>query len=311
MESALSHRAIVTGATGYLGSHLVNELLQAGCNVAVIVRPNADIAKLGNCLKSVRVIEAGGDIRTLQSQILAWQPDIVYHLASLYIAEHKPEDVESLIRSNLLFPTQVLEAIRQAGVKRIVNTGTSWQHFHEQEYEAVNLYAATKQAFEMLLDYYVAAYEFEAITLKLHDTYGPGDWRPKLFRTLFSAADSGAVLDMSPGEQQINLVYVDDVIAAFRLAGQKLLRETKSGHLRYDVCSQSPIRLRDLVALVETVYGKSISARWGARPYRTREVMQPRRNGTTLPGWAPSIDLMTGIRQAAAGASKPLPMHRP
>src|SRR4051812_1833664 len=92
-----------------------------------------------------------GSTERIVARLKACKPDVVFHLASLFVSDHRVQDVQNLVESNLLFGTQLLEAMAQAGVKRIINTGTSWQCPHP-----FNLYAATKQAFESILGYYVS-----------------------------------------------------------------------------------------------------------------------------------------------------------
>ena len=71
--------------------------------------------------------------------------------------------------------------MKEVGVKILVNTGTSWQHYENKDYSPVNLYAATKQSFEAILQYYVEVASLKAITLKLFETYGLDDPRPNFF----------------------------------------------------------------------------------------------------------------------------------
>lgn len=232
-------------------------------------------------------------------------PDVVFHLASWFLSEHQPKDIERLIESNLLFGTQLVEAITLEGMKYLVNTGTSWQHYENHDYSPVNLYAATKQAFETLLQFYVEARDLRVITLKLFDTYGTDDPRPKLINLLRRVAIEGESLAMSPGEQLVDLVHVDDVVRAFRMAGDRLVAGAVCGHECYAVSSTQPMRLREVVALAEFVLERRLPIDWGGRPYRDREVMRPW-SGNTIPGWKQVIPLRTGLSAclAASGANE-------
>jgi nucleoside-diphosphate-sugar epimerase len=200
------------------------------------------------------------------------------------------------VEANVLFGTQVLEAMARHHIPYLVNTGTSWQHFLNQSYSPVNLYAATKQAFEDILRFFVQSGSLTAITLKLFDTYGAGDPRRKLFALLREAARSQQPLAMSAGEQFINLVHVDDVARAFLVAANRLFSGLVAGHEVYAVSSGNPIPLRELVELCERVGGVPIPVAWGKRPYRQREVMEPWSTGETLPGWFARIGLAEGLR---------------
>jgi len=201
-----------------------------------------------------------------------------------------------LIRSNVLFGNQLLEAMKVSGVRFLINTGTSWQHYNNEDYNPVCLYAATKQAFEAILEYYVQACDIKAITLKLFDTYGPNDPRQKLFHLLNKAAMSGEPLDMSAGEQLIDLVHVDDVVDAYMIAAQRLLDGKVSVHEDYAVSSGCSLPLKELVALYSDATGWNVNVNWGARPYRFREVMRPWDKGRAIDGWRPKIALGKGLK---------------
>jgi len=287
---------LLTGATGFVGSHLARRLVQERCELHAVVRPGADLSALDGLGSCLTIHSHDGSTEDLVRTVADVRPELVFHLASLFLSEHASADVERLVAANVLFGTQLLESMDKAGVRLLVNTGTSWQHFQGADYSPVNLYAATKQAFEAILGYYIEAAEFTAVTLKLYDTYGPGDKRPKLLRLLQNVAEQGEPLAMSPGEQLIDLVYIDDVIDAFLVAGGLLLDGRTKGHCSYAVSSSAPVRLRDLVAVFSRALGREIPIVWGGRPYRSREVMEPWQ-GPALPGWAPKVTLEEGFRK--------------
>ena len=102
---------------------------------------------------------------------------------------------------------------------------------------------------------------------------------------------------MSPGEQLIDLVYIDDVVDAFLLAANRLEWNEVIGHEAYGVSSERPISLKELVTIYCRVTGADISVEWGGRPYRPREVMVPWKAGKSLPGWRPKVGLEDGLRR--------------
>lgn len=294
-RSTAARRALVTGATGFIGSHLAQGLLESGWQVDAIVRPSSKIGLLGGVEKRITLHTHDGTIEGMVGILRRSQPDVVFHLASLFLGSHRPEEVTPLIQSNVLFGTQLVEAMQAVGCRTLLNTGTSWQHFENGERNPVNLYAATKQAFETILAYYVNACGFKVITLKLFDTYGPGDPRPKLFAALQKAAEAAEPIAMSPGEQRLDLVHVDDVVRAYVVAAERLLSGAACGHETYAVSSEHPMRLRDIAAVFEETTGARLDLAWGGRPYRQREVMVPWNTGVALPGWKPLISLPEGL----------------
>lgn len=290
--------ALVTGATGFVGSNLACRLVREGWQVHIVTRPGS---KLPAAPEFSRVTAHAHDGTTegMIRLVAAARPGVVFHVASLFLSGHTARDIAPLIQSNVLFATQLVEAMDENGVRCLINTGTSWQHFENRDYSPVNLYAATKQAFEAILQYYVEAKSLNVITLKLFDTYGPNDPRPKLLHLLEKTARSKEPLAMSPGEQLIDLVHIDDVIDAYLLAADQVRQPAYAGHHAYAVTSGRPLRLKDLASIYGDATGTPVPIQWGGRPYRPREVMNPWDKGETLPGWKPRIPLEEGFARLA------------
>ncbi len=289
--------ALITGATGYIGKHVSFLLQKEGWDVHAVVRSTSDISALEIFLQGQISChyydDKSDDIINIIREV---QPTVVFHLASLFLSQHTFTDIVPLIQSNIIFSTQLVEAMVQNGVYHLINTGTSWQHYNNEEYNPVCLYAATKQAFEDILKYYQDAKGLKVITLKLFDTYGPDDTRPKLFNLLNSIAKTGEKLEMSLGEQYIDLVYIDDVVRAFLLAANYIQENNYSVLGDYAVSSGQPVRLKVLVEKYEKILGEKINILWGGRAYRAREVMYTWNKGKKLLGWECKIDIEKGIK---------------
>lgn len=294
--------ALVTGATGFVGSHLTRRLVNEGWDVHTIIRPQSSLDSIQDIIENLTVHKHCGTTERMHDIVAEAKPVVVFHLASLFLAQHQARDIEPLIKSNILFGTQLLEAMVTNRVYRLINTGTSWQHYNDEDYNPACLYAATKQAFETILKFYLETTPLKAITLKLFDTYGPDDQRPKLFNLLKKATEEHKPLVMSPGEQLISVVYIDDVVNAFILSAERLLTNEGRQYEDYAVSYEKPMKLKDLVEIYQKVTGKSLTIEWGGRSYRPREVMVPWRKGKLLPGWTPKICLEDGIKRL----SKPL-----
>lgn len=292
-------KALLTGGTGFLGEALARSLAGDQIELLLLVQPSSNTDVLAD-LPHVRFVRFDGSVENLHALIESEAPDVVFHLASLFLAEHRASDVERLIHANIVFGTQLVEAMCSAGCKRLVNVGSVWQHYHSPAYRPANLYAATKQAFRDLLAFYHEARELSCITLKLSDTYGPRDRRSKLLALLCRLAKDGGELDMSPGEQEINLLYVDDVVAGLRCAGELLLSNPQPVLQDFFLAGDS-LSIKALVSVIEELSQRSLRINWGGRPYRAREVMQVSIDRSAiLPGWAPRVPLRTGLQHYLA-----------
>jgi nucleoside-diphosphate-sugar epimerase len=291
---------LVSGATGFIGSHLVRRLAGEGTPVHALLREGSDASALAALGSTVTLHRHDATTDGLMGILADTRPETVYHLAARFVAEHQTADIVPLIESNLLFATQLAEAAVAVGVRNFVNVGTAWEHFEDGDDNPVCLYAATKHAVESILRFYVEARGLRVVTLKLFDSYGPKDPRRKLFAILREAAASGERLALSPGAQLIELVYIDDIVEALIVAARRLTDGEVEGMERYAVSSGNPLPLRELVETWARVTGKVLNIDWGARPYRAREVMVPWRTGARLPRWRLAVSLEDGIARMEA-----------
>ena len=287
--------ALLTGITGFIGYHLAIRLVSEGWNVHAIIRKTSNIVKIEEKLGrniTFHIYDEENNLSQIMKQV---SPSIVFHLASLFLANHKYEDISDLIDSNIKFGTQILDAMIENKIYYFINTGTSWQHYNNEKYNPVNLYAASKQAFEMIIKYYQEITPLKVINLKLFDTYGEEDTRPKILALLRRISETGENLCMSKGEQLIDIVHVDDVVEAFIVAAQYIIDKENLCLETYMVTSGKLIKLHDLVKVYESIVKQKLNITWGGRPYRNREVMIPWNTGQTLPGWKARVDLVSGI----------------
>jgi nucleoside-diphosphate-sugar epimerase len=209
------------------------------------------------------------DYSSVCSGVKTFMPDVVIHAAAM-VNQQKPEQIADLINANITLGTHLLEAMKESGVTKFVNIGTRWQHIGNKRYCPANLYAATKEAFKDILIHY----EIKGIrhkTIELCDTFGTGDTRKKILDLLVVACRKREPIDLSPGEQILDLSYVDD-ICQFILTG---IQSEKFFDNKTVSLSGAVIKLRDLGEMVEKHYETSGFLKWGAKPYRDNEVMSP------------------------------------
>ena len=284
-------RCLVTGATGFVGGHLVRHLLADDRDVVALVRdPGRSRLPAG-----VEVVPIPGDPGELAAAVLAARPDVCLHLATMFVAVHGPDDVVPMLDANVVFGARLAEALVAAGGVPLVDTGTVWQHIGGAAYAPANLYAATKQALADILRAYTVAHGLPVARLTLADTYGPGDRRPKLVPALLRAARTGEPLPMRSGGQVVDLVHVDDVVAAFVMVADGLVRRPDLAG-SFVVSSGAPLTVRQVVARAEEAAGRALPVQWGARPDRPVDALVPRAPGGPVPGWRPRIDLVAGLR---------------
>ncbi|MDR1884361.1 MAG: NAD-dependent epimerase/dehydratase family protein [Prevotella sp.] len=282
---------LITGATGFIGQNLI-ESIKTVHNIYIYARPSSNLDIIG--LNYNVCFET--DISKIRTYLIENKIEGIVHLASLFLSSHNESQIKDLIKSNIYLGASLLEASINTNVKWFLNTGTFWQHYipDSKKYCPVNLYAATKQAFIDIARYYVETTSIRFVTLKICDTFGKNDSRPKIFNLWESNSQKGDVLDMSSGEQYIDIIHIEDVVRGF-IHLIDMLNSDAILEPEYALYAKERYTLKDLCEIYEKTTGKRLNINWGARPYRIREVMNPWIAGTRLPEWMPQHDIIQGI----------------
>ncbi len=289
-------KIIVTGSTGFVAKALIDTLIDEGHEVHAIIRKSSNTTGIND--KTHFFIDDAGD-DTLANFFAKIKPDGVLHLASLFLQQHKQNEINALIVSNVTFGTRLLDASVSNNVPWFINTGTFWQHYENKTYSPVNLYAATKQAFQDIAKFYYETNKINFVTIKLNDTFGEGDTRKKVFNLWKGLAESSENLGMSPGDQIIDISYIDDIIEAYTSMIELLNDDDKYNYAgkTYAVSSSERMPLKELAKAYEKATGDTLDITWGERPYRDREVMLPWDKGEAVPGWKQNTSITDAIKK--------------
>lgn len=287
-------RVLVTGGAGFIGRHVVRQLLAAGHEVVVAdLNPSQDTRTvLGDlCLPGVR------------DRAVSEGVDAVVHLAAQTSVLGSVQRPALVHRTNVEVTADLLELARQRGIATFVLASTNAVVGHTEEtiteelpLQPLTPYGATKAAGEMLLSGYAGAFGLRTPVLRLSNVYGPGmhqkdSFVPRLFR---AAAAGHGVEVYGDGRQVRDLVHVDDVARAFRLAvmqwpsGPTII----GGGRSYSVL--------ELVAAAREACGRPIPVQHvPAKAGEMPAVVVDTARACCL-GWEPSISLAEGLRTAWA-----------
>ncbi len=289
-------KILITGATGFIGKNLIKRLLSEKHDLWAIIRPSSKLEQID---KKVKTYIFNDNVEDLIIFFNQEKFDGVIHLASLFLGQHTSKDIRGLIDSNILFATTILEVSVKTNTRWFINTGTFFQNYKNKKYSPVNLYSATKQAFEDIAKYYLDTTNINFVTIKLCDTFGPDDSRPKIFNLWSKISRTGEKFDMSPGKQIIDINFVENVIDGYMEMISLLSKDNKrkmNGQV-FLIKSNQRMSLRKLALTFEKTLKCKLNINWGGREYRTREVMSPWKGDKSIPGWKPKITIEDGIRK--------------
>jgi NDP-hexose 4,6-dehydratase len=314
--------AAVTGADGFIGSHLVEALVKAGHRVRAMAFYNS-LGLWGwletldpDVLASVEVHP--GDVRDRDSVLcLMREATVVYHLAALTAVPFSYRAPTSYIGTNVGGTLNVLESARVLGTPRIVHTSTSGVYGTAQTVpvdechplQAQSPYAASKIAADKLAESYHLSYELPVVVLRPFNTYGPRQSARSVIPSMLSQAAAG-VRDIKVGSLSPvrDFTFVADTANALLRAGTAPSDEVIGEVL--NAGSGRGISVAELVCLVGEVMGLKLEAvvdPQRLRPFRS-EVLQLVCDSTKLEkltGWQPEYSLEEGLGVTAAWFSNP------
>ena len=289
-------KILITGATGFIGKHLIKDLIHLQYDIHCIVRLNSNLLEINS---NVKIFKYNQNVDELIKYFKKEEFDGIIHLASLFLTSHTPNDIQNLISSNIKFGIELLEACKKTNVKWFINTGTFWQNYKNENYNPVNLYAATKEAFQNISKFYTQTSNLIFTTIKLNDTFGPDDTRNKIFNLWHRIIKNNETLEMTAGEQIIDISYIEDVISAYKILIKDLNSNNKEffNNKEFVITNNEKIKLKELSKLFEEATNSKLNIIWDKKPYKEREVMIPYNKGCTIPNWSQKYSLKEAIKK--------------
>jgi CDP-paratose synthetase len=295
---------LLTGATGFLGSHLLAGLLAKGYAVVVLKRSGSSTARIADHLSGVSVYDL--DRVPLGLAFERTPIDAVIHAATAY--GRKGETVGDVVATNVGFGMRILETAAEHEVPTFINTGTFSAKGVELP-EGLADYVRTKRQFSEAGVRFAAGGSIAFVELQLEHVYGPADDEAKFVPTLIKAFVEGRpTFDLTRGEQRRDFVYVDDVVAAY-LQVLERRAELPRPSLRIEVGSGEAVALADFVRLARDVAGSRTELKFGALPYRAGEMPHSVADVSALRriGWVPKVALREGLARTVRAMRQTLP----
>lgn len=309
-------KVLVTGADGFIGSHLTEQLVRRGASVTALCLYNSFdthgwIDEIDPCIRAeLRLVR--GDVRdaTFIQQIVSGMA-VVFHLAALIAIPHSYVAAQSYVDTNVTGTLNVLEAARRSDVLRVVHTSTS-EVYGTALFEPISElhplqgqspYSATKIAADMLAESFTRSHDLPVAILRPFNTYGPRQSEraviPTVIRQILDpAAGRIGIGDLSPRR---DFTFVEDTAAAFAEIG--LSNSIEFGR-PYNAGSGKAITIGDLVDLICEVTGcrKTVERdAERARPVNSevRALVADADRFHAATGWRPAVDLRTGLERTA------------
>jgi UDP-glucose 4-epimerase len=301
--------AVVTGAAGFIGSSLVDELLSRGCQVIGI--DNFDTGSRENLVgalqnKQFRLIEADISKDNLTKEIKD-KIDLVFHLAAVSSVKRSFEDPVFVNRTNVVGTLKVLEIARKLDATRVVFSSSAAVYGDPERMPVqetspcspLSPYAASKLAAEMYIQSYSSSYGIENSILRYFNVYGPRQANSE-YSGVIAIFINQALRDLpmtieGTGENTRSFIYVHDVTRATILATEK---GTAKG-MTVNISGIEAISISDLAHLIKkTVRGtRSNITHIAARPGDVKHSTGDMERARKILGFTPEVPLERGLRK--------------
>ena len=283
-------RVLVTGASGFIGSHLCARLVELGADVHGVSRAPRNDSSVSQWWQ----VTLDNEIAT-RSLVETVEPAIIFHLASFVSGSRAIEHVMPALRSNLLSTVNLLGSVTETGCPRIVLTGS----LEETEGDSttavpVSPYAAAKSAASTYAGMFHALYNTPVVTARLFMVYGPDQKdHKKLVPYVTLSLLRGEMPRLMSGMREVDWIYVDDVVDAYLALAVKPGIEGNT----IDVGSGELTSVRDVVMALVDILGQDVKPAFGSVNDRSMERVRVAdiEHAYEIAGWRPSTNLSEGL----------------
>jgi nucleoside-diphosphate-sugar epimerase len=290
---------LVSGATGFVGSHVVRSQVCLGAEVHALVRPGADQWRLADLTESYSLVVA--DLRdpdVLTAAVRSLAPDRVFHLGAATMHAGQSARPRELIDTNLVGTVTLLNACRNLDIEAFVNVGDAFEYGpgsgavdENTPCRPTSLDGITKLAATQYAAALATADGLPVVTIRPFSIIGRDDDPRRLVPRLVASARTGEQIALSDRGVTRDFVAVADVIELLCLAADQAGRMRGSA---FNCGSGVATTLGELVATVEKVSGRLLDAEWGVFPVTEHDLDHPVANpgaAGRLLGWRPTMSL--------------------
>ena len=267
---------LVTGGMGFIGSHLIRELLIKGAEITSIDKN--DQSRILNPKELKSIANFNGELKDrefIHRIIYDIKPDFVFHLAANILRDRNIENCSSLIEENIISTTNLFLETASVQSKKFVFLSTAELYkaelnkkiTEESPIKIKSLYSASKYSAEVFLHFLSQKTQIPLQILRISNVFGEGQSESMFVPQLIKSCLRNQTFEMTFGEQKRDYIYVQDVIHA-------IIASTNNNLHKFEIlnlASGNSIKIRDLAKLIHDLVGSNSEIKFGAIPYRTDE----------------------------------------
>jgi len=295
-------RAIITGATGFVGSNLARRLVRDGHEVHLLVRKQYDPWRIADFIQDVSVhVVDFSDAPTLESIVGRIRAEWIFHLATYGAYSHQ-RDLSLILKTNVNGTVNLLQACMKAGFETFINTGSSSEYGFkdhppsEQEWLEPNSHYAVSKAFATMFCRNTARSEGVRVhTLRLYSVYGPFEEPIRFIPTIIVRGLRNELPPLVQPQIARDYVFVEDVVDAYLAVAN--VRDQDPGAV-YNVGTGTQTTVAEVVDLARRSLGITEEPNWGSmdnRMWDTGTWISDSRYIRTAVGWVSKHSFESGF----------------
>ena len=318
-------KILVTGAGGFIGSHLVEALVEKGASVRAFIRYNSrnDVGALSLVPKEVvdHVEIEFGDLRDLPAvQEVIKGISYVFHLGALISIPYSYLHPAEVVETNLVGTMNVLLAARNSGVERVIHTSTSEVYgtaLHvpideNHPLQAQSPYSASKIGADKLVESFFRSYNLPIVTLRPFNTYGPRQSARAVIPTIISQALTQNTIRLGNLDSRRDLTYVTDTVEGFL----KVAEASGVEGATFNLGSGNEVRIGDLAREIISIIGKPIKIvvdpnRLRPEKSEVQRLLSDNSLAREKLSWGPKTSLSQGLKSTIAWVKDHMHLYRP
>lgn len=296
-----NQRVLITGANGFIGSHMVERMVKEKAQVSVIVRDSSDLWRLDEVKRDLDIYRT--DLRNLDlvsNIVMQIKPDYIFHCGA-YGVDGRQKDFFVAAQANIFGTMNLIHSLKDIGCKKFINVGTCMEYGNKQEIiqedsllAPDSIYGSTKASASIIAHQMAVNYDIDLVTLRPFGVFGEKEGSHKFFPYIILSILEDKQVNLTPCEQYRDYCYIENVIDGFVFAAQN--NASKNGI--FNIASGEIHKLKFFVDMIYNEMQSTNSPNYGALPYRANEVWRQQPDISKISNllkWEPKISLKEGI----------------
>ena len=299
-------KILITGATGFLGANLVKFLYNDNKNISILINKNSNLWRINDIIKQIDVNNVNiKNKNKVYEKIKEIKPDYVYHLAT-YGVHPSQNNLDEIIKTNILGTSNILHALEKYGIKRLVNVGSGFEYGkgknNIKETDCLNPltpYGITKVTQSLLVKYFSELKNIPSVTLRPFTPYGRMESKGRLISDIMISIIKNKPLNLSSMYTYRDFIFIDDVLDALKKAANVPKIE---GEI-FNIGSGKATSIKKIVDTSMKLVKNKPEIKWNSNKPRSMDKFQSisfsdLKKSKKLLKWEPLISLEKGLENS-------------